>query len=177
MSSKTLYIIFLAVVLAIGGLMIPKFFQNTKSSALSLPQINEKTVNEIIVNAEEKELKLQFQDQKWMIDEQTIDPKKINQVFEAFTNLTFEGPISSTKENHERFDLDEKKALSVDFRQSGNSLLALLIGQSAGLEQTYVRKLGRDEVFVSNKNLKNIFPLEKGVWMTDEKNETEKTEE
>ncbi|MBI4121925.1 MAG: DUF4340 domain-containing protein [Parcubacteria group bacterium] len=94
-----------------------------------------------------KQLILQNEAGKWLVDGFPADPGRVEQFFEQLGQASISSRASTNSQNHGRFEVDAK-GVTLALVKQNEVIQDMVIGKTAGGDTVYVRLPDQDDVYV-----------------------------
>ncbi len=139
---------------------------DTKTIDPDLFKLDQNKIASIQVNMPTESFHFLNQNENWLLEDYPVDTLRMNQFLEQMAALTVDRKITSKTDKHARYELDDQGTTIILTDQAGTDMLNIILGkQGANYRETFVRKVGSDDVYAINSNLASIKMMEaKNFW-------------
>jgi hypothetical protein len=133
-------------------------------TSVDLSGFNKESVSKIVIKKASGEEIISFKDNKWFLGEDEVDEAKINQLFQAFSNLKNKEIVSQNEENQSKFDVTKDNNLQLVITQNGKDSTFFVGKSGQSINDFYLRKEGIKTVYLVSGELRNILNWDTASW-------------
>ncbi|MBN1618168.1 DUF4340 domain-containing protein [Candidatus Dojkabacteria bacterium] len=127
------------------------------------------TINEELDNNDSQnfnKITLENKDGVWTLDNQKANNSNISSFIEISNQATVQDIVSTNKDNHSKFWVDEDTGILVKyFDKNGDIIDSFYVGKTASTNSCYIRKDGDNRVYKVSKNLTYYATLGYDYWI------------
>jgi hypothetical protein len=170
MTQKTLLLLVLFAGLVGAALVARRLPEKGERAAADRPRpvasIAAGSIDELEVTSGKDKTQLKKQDGKWRVVAPIAygaDEPAVKSAIEKLEGLQWGDVVSSQKDKHREFEVDEEKGVRVVARKGGAALADLLVGKTMS-GYTLVRPYGKDEVWQAVGVLKWVYAKDTKGW-------------
>ena len=179
MKSKTLYILLGIFFVLLGGWLYLKWGGERPAAHnidWGMNLLTRETVDGITITEGKEHIQLSRQSSGiWFVNGANADEDAIKRFWDQWKTVAIQGPVSTNKNNHQAFMVDDALGRSVVFRTDQKELLHVIIGSlSPTSDGSYVRRASEDAVYTVMPSLTTLFSLNAEDWKPKSKQETTK---